>query len=278
MAHPDDETFGLGGTLALYASRGVKVHLVCATRGEAGTVAPEFMTGYDTVADLRVDELLCAAEKLGLEEVNFLDYRDSGMIGTKDNEHPKALAQADIGELVGSLVHFIRQIRPQVVVTFDPEGGYGHPDHLAVHRATVEAYTAAANPDRYPEAGPAFQPQKLYFFTIRLRFVKPMLALMRLVGRDPRKWGRNQDIDLTEVLATGFPVNAKINYRSVSDVKREATRCHASQLDMGPGTQGLLGTILRLNRIGDEETFMRADPPAVNGRVERDLFQDVILT
>jgi LmbE family N-acetylglucosaminyl deacetylase len=92
LAHPDDETFGLGGTLALYAMQGVKVHLICATRGEVGTVAPEFMEGYSSIADLRVDELLCASELLGLEQVHFLDYRDSGMEGTADNEHPKALA------------------------------------------------------------------------------------------------------------------------------------------------------------------------------------------
>jgi LmbE family N-acetylglucosaminyl deacetylase len=277
MAHPDDETFGLGGTLALYANQGVNVHLVCATRGEVGTVAPEFMEGYSNIADLRVDELLCAAEKLGLEQVYFLDYRDSGMVGTEDNEHPRALTQAKQDEVVGSVVGFIRQLKPQVVITFDPEGGYGHPDHIAIHEATVQAYEAASNPQLFPEAGPAFQPQKLYFATFALRFVKPMLVLLRLFGRDPRKWGRNQDIDLTEIFETKFPVDAKVNYRKVADIKREAIACHASQLDTGPSSRGIVGTIFRLNRFGSVETFMRADPPAVNGRVERDLFQDVNL-
>jgi LmbE family N-acetylglucosaminyl deacetylase len=277
MAHPDDETFGLGGTLALYANRGVKVHLICATRGEVGTVAPEFMDGYSSIADLRVDELLCASEKLGLEKVYFLDYRDSGMVGTEDNEHPRALAQAKQDEVVESIVGFIRQLKPQVVITFDPEGGYGHPDHIAIHQATVQAYEAASDSQRFPDVGTAFRPQKLYFTTFRLRFVKPMLALLRLFGQDPRKWGRNEDIDLTEVLETKFPVNAKVSYREVADTKREAMACHASQLDMGPSTRGVVGTLFRLNRFGAVDTFMRADPPAVNGRVERDLFQDVNL-
>jgi LmbE family N-acetylglucosaminyl deacetylase len=275
LAHPDDETFGLGGTLALYAKRGVKVHLVCATRGEVGTVAPEFMEGYTSIADLRVDELLCAAELLGLEKVHFLDYRDSGMVGAEDNEHPDALAQAPQDKVVAALVGFIRRLRPEVVLTFDPVGGYGHPDHIAIHNATVKAYQAASNPQQFPEEGATFEPQKLYFATFSFRFVKPVLALLRLAGRDPRKWGRNEDIDLTEVFKTRFPVNARVNYRQVAGIKEEAISCHASQLDPGISSQGLAGALLRLLRSGTVETFMRSDPPVTNGRVERDLFEGI---
>ena len=278
LAHPDDETFGLGGTLALYAKRGVKVHLVCATRGEVGSVAPEFMEGYSSIADLRVDELLCAADRLGLEKVHFLDYRDSGMMGAEDNEHPGALARAPEDEVVATLVGYIRRLRPQVVITFDPVGGYGHPDHIAIHNATVKAYESAADPEFFPDTGSPFQPQKLYFATFSLRFIRPTLALLRLFGRDPRKWGRNEDIDLTEIFQTRFPINAKVNYRKVADIKQKAMSCHASQLDMGPSTRGVAGALLRLNRFGTVETFMRADPPVNNGRVERDLFQGVHLT
>jgi LmbE family N-acetylglucosaminyl deacetylase len=275
LAHPDDETFGLGGTLALYAKRGVKVHLVCATRGEVGTVTPEFMEGYSSIADLRVDELLCAAERLGLEKVHFLDYRDSGMVGTADNEHPKSLAQAPEDEIVAALVGYIRRLHPEVVLTFDPVGGYGHPDHIAIHDATVKAYEAAADPQQFPEEGSSFEPQKLYFATFSFRFVKPILALLRLTGRDPRKWGRNEDIDLTEVFKTRFPVNARVNYREVADIKKEAISCHASQLDAGSSSTGLAGALLRLLRSGTVETFMRSDPPVTNGRIERDLFEGV---
>ena len=275
MAHPDDETFGLGGTLALYANRGVKVHLVCATRGEVGTVSPEFMQGFSSIADLRVHELLCAAELLGLEKVHFLDYRDSGMAGTEDNNHPRALAQANEEQVAGSIVRIMRQVQPQVVVTFDPDGGYGHPDHIAIHKATARAYEAAPDPHLYPETGMSYQPQKLYYSTISWRFVGPMLALLRLFGRDPRKWGRNQDIDLTEILVNRYPVNAKVNYREVADIKRKAVACHASQLDMGPSTRGVVGALFRLNRFGSVETFMRADPPVNNGRIERDLFEGI---
>ncbi|MFQ5923363.1 MAG: GlcNAc-PI de-N-acetylase, partial [Anaerolineales bacterium] len=116
---------------------------------------------------------------------------------------------------------------------------------------------------------------KLYFSTFSLRFVGPMLALLRLFGRDPRKWGRNEDIDLTEVLETRYPVNAKVNYRKVADIKRKAMACHASQLDMGRSTRGVVGALFRLNRFGAVETFMRADPPVTNGLIERDLFEGI---
>ena len=90
LAHPDDESFGMGGTLALYAQRGVEVHLICATRGEAGMMDAEHLQGYTSTADKRETELRCAARILGLREVHFLDYRDSGMPGSADNQHPQA--------------------------------------------------------------------------------------------------------------------------------------------------------------------------------------------
>jgi LmbE family N-acetylglucosaminyl deacetylase len=233
------------------------------------------MEGYASIADLRVDELLCAAERLGLEKVHFLDYRDSGMVGTAGNEHPKSLAQAPEDEVVAALVALIRRLHPEVVLTFDPVGGYGHPDHIAIHDATVKAYEAASDPQQFPEEGSAFEPQKLYFATFSFRFVKPVLALLRLTGRDPRKWGRNEDIDLTEVFRTRFPVNARVNYREVADIKKEAISCHASQLDQGSSSTGLAGALLRLLRSGTVDTYMRSDPPVTNGRIERDLYEGI---
>src|SRR3989304_8174896 len=96
LAHPDDESFGIGGTLAFYAAQGVAVHLVCATRGEAGSLDPEFLNGYKNIAELREAELGCAAEALGLASVSYLDYRDSGMAGSEDNQHKKALVNAPL--------------------------------------------------------------------------------------------------------------------------------------------------------------------------------------
>ncbi len=275
LAHPDDETFGSGGTLALYAQRGVEVHLVCATRGEAGTVSAEFMQGHKSIGALREHELRCAAQHLGLSGVHFLDYRDSGMGGTPDNEHPNALVNAPMDELVGQITHYIRTLKPQVVLTFDPAGGYGHPDHIAVHRATVEAYHAAGDSARYPEGPPPHSPQKLYFSTFPRRFLRLLLTFSRIFGGKPQRWGRNQDIDLMEVAENQFPVHVRINYRAVAEAKRKATACHASQLDMGSSSRGLMAFLLRLSRRGTVETFMQADPPKASGRIERDLFTGI---
>lgn len=275
MAHPDDETFALGGTLALYAERGVEVHLVCATNGEAGTVDPKFLQGYSDISELRQAELRCAAEKLGVSELHLLGYRDSGMIGTQENQHPEALAQADADRVSGQIVEHLRRIRPQVVITHDPSGGYGHPDHLAVHKTTVEAFRAAGDPDRYPGRGQAFTPQKLYYSTISIRYMNALIWIARLLGKDPTRWGRNQDMDLTEIAANQQPIDAKINFRQVAERKREATACHASQLDMGSSSRGLYGLLWRLIRRNNVESFTRAHPPVANGRTEDDLFAGV---
>jgi LmbE family N-acetylglucosaminyl deacetylase len=272
LAHPDDESFGMGGTLAMYARRGVKVHLVCATRGEAGNVAPEFMRGFESVAELRENELRCAAGELGLAGVHFLDYRDSGMPGAADNDHPQALVQAPIEEVAGKIVCIIRQVQPQVVVTFDPIGGYRHPDHIAIHKATVAAFQAAGNAEAYVDQGRVYHPEKLYFHTISRRMLKWAVRLFPLFGKDPRRWGQNGDIDLNSLAKEDFPVHARIKYRPVRVMKESASACHASQGGMLP-SRSLVRWLFRLNSGVDD--FMRAYPQVENGVVERDLFEGV---
>jgi len=271
LAHPDDESFGMGGTLALYARRGASVHLVCATRGEAGSVDPRYLQGFASIAERREAELRCAAEKLGLTEVHFLDYRDSGMPGSRDNNHPQSLVSAPLEEVTGRVVHYIRLLRPQVVVTFDPIGGYKHPDHIAIHKATVEAFKLAGDPEYITDL-PPYQPQKLYFHIIPKSFLRFAVWVLPLLGKDPRRFGRNQDINLAALVEDGhFPTHASIDYRQVSQVKDEASQCHSSQLDGG----GLRRGPMRWAQVlfGEKDQFMRAWPP-VEGRLrEHDLFQ-----
>src|SRR3972149_3799748 len=119
LAHPDDESFGMGGTLAYYAAKGVDVHLVCATRGEAGTVDAEFMKGYKSIAELREAELRCAAKALGLKRASYLGFRDSGMAGHKDNQLRSPLFKASVFRGADKIVAHVRRLRPQVVLTFD---------------------------------------------------------------------------------------------------------------------------------------------------------------
>lgn len=271
LAHPDDETFGMGGTLALYARRGVSVHLVCATRGEVGTVDADCLEGYASVGDLREAELLCAAGKLGLAGIHFLDYRDSGMPGSADNQHPQALAAAPRGEVVRKVVEAIRSIRPQVVITFDPIGGYRHPDHIAIQQATVEAYAAAGDPDRFPECQPIYTPQRLFFSTMSRAFLRLVVRILPVFRQDPHHYGRNHDIDLASLAIEDFPVNAVIDYAPVAPVRAQAAACHASQGGAAM-TRGIQAWVMRFNR--SRELFMQASPPP-NGKVEHDLFAGV---
>jgi N-acetyl-1-D-myo-inositol-2-amino-2-deoxy-alpha-D-glucopyranoside deacetylase len=273
-AHPDDETFGMGGTLALYAQRGVAVHLICATRGEAGDVDQGYLEGFNSIADRRVSELRCAAGILGLAGVHFLDYCDSGMSGSPNNHQPGALAAAPLDEVAEKIVHIIRQLQPQVVVTFDPIGGYKHPDHIAIHNATVRAFHLAASRD-FTDEFPPFTPQKLYYHVIPKGWLKLASILLPIFGKDPRRMGKNQDIDLVDLVNSGgFPVNARINFRQVIDKKEAAASCHQSQLEGASLSQGPLRWVQRLFSAG--EAYMRAYPEPVPGKVERDLFAGIV--
>jgi LmbE family N-acetylglucosaminyl deacetylase len=275
LAHPDDESFGAGGTLALYAQRGAQVHLVCATRGEAGQVSAECLEGFESVADLRVSELRCASGILGLAGVHFLDYRDSGMPGSSDNQHPRALAAAPVDEVARRVAHLIRLLRPQVIITNDPFGGYKHPDHIAIHKATVQAFHLAGDPALVDADGlPPYQPKKLYYQTMPKRALRLAVAILPLLGRDPRHFGRNGDIDIRELVEEGdFPIHARIDYRAVVEKREAAAACHASQLDGGPPRQGLLGWVWRM--FGQVEQYMRAYPPPEPGLREKDLFAGI---
>jgi N-acetyl-1-D-myo-inositol-2-amino-2-deoxy-alpha-D-glucopyranoside deacetylase len=275
-AHPDDESFGLGSTLAQYAAAGVKVYYVCSTGGEMGTVDQEHLRGHESIEELRAIEMKCAAEVLGLAGVFYLGYRDSGMPGSPENKHPNSLAMAPLEEAAGRAVKIIREIRPDVVVTHDAGGGYGHPDHIATHDLTVEAFRAAGDPARYPGAGPAFQPRKLYFPVRPFRFMKLMVRLMPLFGQNPHHFGRNHDIDLTRMMGVEYPVHAVVKLKQESMAIREkAVACHASQ-SSGGGHRPFIFRIMEIvgKITGAKDHFMREYPAPTRHR-ERDLFEGI---
>ena len=266
VAHPDDESFGMGGTLALYSDEGVEVHLICATKGEAGEVPPKMLEGYSSIGALREHELNCAAVELGLTKVHFLEYRDSGMAGSLDNDHPMALFQAPVDEVALKIAHLIRILKPQVVVTFDPIGGYMHPDHIAVHNASVMAFGMAGDkmvdiPGTIP-----YSPSKLYFHIFPRGLVKYIVKLMPLFGKDPSKFGKNGDINLAAIMNQNFPTHARINYRKVAEKREKASACHASQ--GGDRQSGYILTwIIRL--LSSNESFMRAVPAPKKGILKK---------
>ncbi|MFI9152031.1 N-acetyl-1-D-myo-inositol-2-amino-2-deoxy-alpha-D-glucopyranoside deacetylase [Streptomyces sp. NPDC053367] len=148
-AHPDDESINNGATMARYAAEGVHVTLVTCTLGELGEVIPPELRhlGGDALGKYRRQELAAAMDALGVEDFRQLGgagrYRDSGMMGLADNGLPGAFWGADVDEAAGHLLEVIRQVRPQVLVTYDPDGGYGHPDHIQAHRVAMRAVELA---------------------------------------------------------------------------------------------------------------------------------------
>ncbi|MFC1873191.1 PIG-L deacetylase family protein [Chloroflexota bacterium] len=273
-AHPDDESFGVGATLAQYAASGVRVYCVCSTGGEEGTVELHFLEKYNSVKELREYEMECAAEVLGLAGIYYLGYRDSGMHGSESNKHPDSMAKAPFDEVVERIVKIIREIKPDVVITHDPGGGYGHPDHVATHNGVVKAFYAANDPGQYPEAGPPFQPNKLYFSVRSRKLMKLMVKLMPLLGQDPYHFGRNRDVDLTKMMGDEYPIHAvlRVNKQSVQ-IRSRAVACHSSQssgLRRRPVLFRMMGLIQKLQ--GPRDSFMRSYPPPTQNS-EKDLFE-----
>src|SRR5918996_3593980 len=166
-AHPDDEASKGAGTVAKYTDEGIRCVLVCCTGGEAGDILNPAADTPDVranLAQIRMDELRASVDAIGYSTVHMLGYHDSGMPDTETNARPDNFANAPLDEAVGRLVKVIRSERPQVIVTYaEDREFYPHPDHIRVHEISVPAFDAAADPDRYPEAGEPWQPSKMYY-------------------------------------------------------------------------------------------------------------------
>jgi LmbE family N-acetylglucosaminyl deacetylase len=262
FAHPDDESFGPGGTLAKYAAEGADVHVIIATDGIAGSVEDDkHLHNHDSLAQVRSRELANAAVALGVKSIWSLPYRDSGMRGAPTNDHPDALVQQPVAHVVQEVLHYFQMFRPQVVITHDPWGGYGHPDHIKV----CEAVTAAFHLSGIP--------QKLYYTAFDKRWMKLMVRLMPLWGMDPTAVGRNKDINIVEIAAWETPVHAVVDVSPYLAAKQAASEAHASQYSGGPAWMLKLPAEIRRRMMG-AESFTRAHP-APDGVVERDLFTGV---
>lgn len=270
LAHPDDESYGMGGTLARYAHEGVDVHVAIATDGAAGSIDEKWQGDRSRLAEARAEEVRRASEILGVQ-LHMLGYRDSGYIGDPANDHPSAFVNAGRQEAAGRVVALIRTLRPQVVVTHDETGGYFHPDHIQCYSITTAAFEAAGDAEQYPDQGQGpFQPDRLYYSAFSNRWVKFLIGYMRLKGLDPKRAGRNQDIDFTKVGVPPSKITTKINYRKYWEVKMAASAEHGSQ---GGGTSfsRMFPTWLQ-KRLFGYESYMRAIPAPENGVREKDFF------
>ena len=236
-AHPDDETIGTGATMAKHAAHGDLVTLVTCTLGEEGEVlVPELADlasdRTDALGRHRTEELAVAMEALRVTDHRFLGgagrWRDSGMMGTPANERPDCFWQADLGEAVRALVAVLREVRPQVVVTYDAKGGYGHPDHVQAHRVTVAACDAAADPAYGTALGEPWQVGKLYWTAVPKSVLQQGIDLMKEAG-DTGFFG----VDSADDLPFGNAdeeITTEVDARDHLDAKVAAMRAHRTQI------------------------------------------------
>ena len=235
-AHPDDEILSPGGTLAYYAQRGAHVGLVVATRGEAGEIQRPGTATPETLPQVRERETRCSADALGISDLIFLGYRDSGMVGTADNDHPDAFANAPADEVVCRLVAIIRRLRPHVILTFDPHGGYGHPDHVAIHRHAVAAFDAAGDPRRFPDQGDPWRPRRLFYSVLPTALFRRMKE--RVAARGGDLSGFDELIERRRQQQGDWPdayINAVVDVSDAIEAKWAAWRCHRTQF--GPNSR-----------------------------------------
>jgi len=268
-AHPDDETFGMGGTIAKYQAEGKEISIICATKGEVGEADPDLLAQYSSMAALRVAEMRCAMQVLGVKDFHFLGYRDSGMPGSQDNNDPRAFIQAPLEKVGMDIAYYLRKLKPEIVLTSDPAGGYGHPDHIHVYKSVVEALKIAADSQVKIEGMAPFHPAGVYFHTFSRKFMRMVVKLMPLVGKDPTKFGKNGDINFLEILKIDFPIHVHIHYRKYAAVREKASACYRSQ--GGDQQSGFFITWLE-RLFSSTESYMRYYPEPKHSGIRRDFF------
>ena len=250
-AHPDDETISNGATMAKYAARGTRVTLVTCTRGEEGEVLVPDLAHLasdrdDKLGEHRVTELANAMRELGVTDHRFLGgegrYRDSGMVW---HEEGHAVAgedvkegtfwRADLNEAADHLVEVIREIRPQVMVTYDEFGGYGHPDHIQAHRVATYAAFLAAVPSYRLELGPAHEIDKIYWAAMSESRLRDGLRRLREMGDTTTFEGMDPDQPLPRFAIPDEFISAAIDANDFVDAKLRAMKAHATQIQVdGP--------------------------------------------
>jgi N-acetyl-1-D-myo-inositol-2-amino-2-deoxy-alpha-D-glucopyranoside deacetylase len=236
-AHPDDEAIATGATMAKYAAEGALVTLVTCTLGEEGEiVVPDLahlaVDHKDELGQHRLDELADAMKVLGVTDHRFLGgpgrWRDSGMMGTPSNDRPDSFWQADIDEATGELVEIVREVRPQVIVTYDENGAYGHPDHIRAHDVAIGAFRKAADPSFAPGTGEPWQPRKLYYTVVPKSMIQAAIDHLRAQGRDLFDGAESAD-DIPFAMADE-QVTTEIDGTAFSQAKRASLRAHRSQI------------------------------------------------
>ncbi len=242
-AHPDDETINNGATMARYVGEGAHVTLLTCTLGEEGEVLVPDLAQLaadqaDQLGGYRIAELDAAMTALGVTDWRFLGgagrYRDSGMMGTTANAEPRAFWNADLDEAVDAAVAVVREVRPQVLVTYDENGGYGHPDHIQAHRVAMAAVERAADPAHRPDLGAAWDVAKVYWCCMPRSVLQRGVEAMAALGEASPFEGLG-DLDDVPFAVDDDVVTAAVDGRSHAGHKDAAMRAHATQITVdGP--------------------------------------------
>ncbi|MBW5486861.1 N-acetyl-1-D-myo-inositol-2-amino-2-deoxy-alpha-D-glucopyranoside deacetylase [Streptomyces bambusae] len=293
-AHPDDESINNGVTMAKYAAEGAHVALVTCTLGEEGEVIPPGLAHLaadrdDTLGAHRVGELAAAMAELGVSDHRFLGgagrFRDSGMMGLPQNTRPGAFWGADLDEAAAYLVEVIRELRPQVLVTYDPDGGYGHPDHIKAHQVAMRAAELAAEKAYRRDLGEPHAIAKIYWNRVPRSVVEEGFARLRAAGEQVPFPGVGSPGDVPGVVPDER-ITAEIGDEGDDEAgsggsgayvaaKAAAMRAHATQIAVDGPFFALSNDLAQPLFAREYYELVVGDPGAAAGERERDLFAGV---
>jgi mycothiol S-conjugate amidase len=279
-AHPDDEASKGAGTVARYADEGIRAALVCCTGGEEGDILNPAADTPEIRADLgavRMSELRASVDAIGYAELYLLGYRDSGMPGTEANARADNFANAPFDEAVGKLVAIIRREQPQVLVTYgDERVFYEHPDHIRVHEISVEAFDAAGDPDRFPDAGSPWQPLKLYYSGFSFRRIRALHEAYEQIGEESPYAERIAQLPPD---AKFTPPTTLVDVGDFLDARRRALIAHRTQIDPESHWMQVSDDLLRETFPWEEYVLARSLVPGLTmptpEEPEHDLFAGV---
>ncbi|MFD5782911.1 N-acetyl-1-D-myo-inositol-2-amino-2-deoxy-alpha-D-glucopyranoside deacetylase [Streptomyces sp. NPDC126933] len=280
-AHPDDESINNGATMARYAAEGAQVTLVTCTLGEEGEVILPDLAHLaagrdDTLGAHRIGELTAAMRELGVTDHRFLGgpgrFRDSGMMGLEQNHRENAFWNADVDAAAGYLVEVIRELRPQVLVTYDPHGGYGHPDHIQAHRVAMRAADLAADAAVRPELGPPHTIGKIYWNRVPRSVAEEGFARLRAAGAD---FPGVAAIDDIPGVVDDAEITAAIDGGPYATRKAAAMRAHATQIAVDGPFFALSNDLGQPIFAAEYYQLVRGTSGAPAGERENDLFAGV---
>ncbi|MDI3389306.1 N-acetyl-1-D-myo-inositol-2-amino-2-deoxy-alpha-D-glucopyranoside deacetylase [Streptomyces sp. B-S-A8] len=279
-AHPDDESINNGATMATYAAQGAHVALVTCTLGEEGEVIPPALahlaaTHEDTLGAHRAEELAAAMKELGVADHRFLGgpghFRDSGMMGAEQNHRAGAFWSADVDEAAALLVEVIRELRPQVLITYDPDGGYGHPDHIQAHRVAMRAAVLAAEPAFRPDLGAAHDIAKIYWNRVPRSVGERLFAELTENAVHGLPWAAAQLADVPGVVDDDR-ITTVVDGRPQVARKAAAMRAHATQIAVEAPWFALSNDLAQPLFDTEYYELVRGRSGAAPGEREHDLF------